>query len=238
MVGALTSLPPVSVLGHKASGLGSEDHPMRIMTRRAAGLLPDPWDAEARGAVAAYFDGLAGDWHTRTSPARNAVVLDALDRGLPELGSGRRVRRAGERHRGLHTDPRAPAGRRVLAVEVALEMLLRAPAEPGHRILADGARLPLADGAASAVVLVNCFLFPAEVDRVLGPEGVVVWVNSSGAQTPIHLPAEDVAAAPARAPGRACRAALGRACGASCTARSPEDCQRAAVTESARPTWG
>ena len=52
---------------------------------------------------------------------------------------------------------------------------------------------PLADGVADAVVLVNCFLFPAEVDRVLGPDGVVVWVNSSGAQTPIHLTADEVA---------------------------------------------
>ncbi|MCU1496150.1 MAG: hypothetical protein JWM47_103, partial [Acidimicrobiales bacterium] len=30
---------------------------------------------------------------------------------------------------------------------------------------------------------------------VLGADGVVVWVNSSGDQTPIYLPAEDVAAA-------------------------------------------
>ena len=48
-------------------------------------------------------------------------------------------------------------------------------------------------------MLVNCFLFPEEVDRVLAPDGVVVWVNSSGAETPIHLPPDDVAAA---LPGR------------------------------------
>ena len=44
-------------------------------------------------------------------------------------------------------------------------------------------------------MLVNCFLFPDEVDRVLAPDGVVVWVNSSGAETPIHLPSDDVVAA-------------------------------------------
>ena len=71
-------------------------------------------------------------------------------------------------------------------------------------MLADGARLPLADGAADAVVLVNCFLFPAEVDRVLAPDGVVVWVNSSGGETPIHLPPEDVdRGAPGPVGGRA-----------------------------------
>ncbi len=99
-----------------------------------------------------------------------------------ELGSGI----------GAYTPELARRWRRVVAVEVALEMLLRAPADVGHRVLADGARLPLRDGAASAVVLVNCFLFPQEVDRVLGPDGIVVWVNSSGTQTPIHLTAEEV----------------------------------------------
>lgn len=194
MAGSLAELPPVGIPGHKASGLGSDEHPMRIMTRRAAGLHPGGWDDTARAEVAAFFDGLAPEWHTRTSPERDAVVADALARGLPdggaadvcvELGSGI----------GAYTPMLAQRWRRVLAVEVAIEMLLLARATPGHRVLADGAHLPLADGAASAVVLVNCFLFPHEVDRVLASDGAVVWVNSSGAETPIHLPPEDLLAA-------------------------------------------
>ena len=39
----------------------------------------------------------------------------------------------------------------------------------------------------------------AEVERVLSRGGAVVWVNSSGEQTPIHLSPEDVRAA---LPGR------------------------------------
>jgi SAM-dependent methyltransferase len=143
--------------------------------------------------VAAFFDALAPEWHTRTSPARDAVVADALDRGLGdeggdvcvELGSGI----------GAYTPSLASRWGRVLATEVSLEMLRLAPAAVGHRVLADGSRLPLAAGAAAAVVLVNCFLFPEEVDRVLAPDGVIVWVNSSGAETPIHLPPADVVAA-------------------------------------------
>jgi SAM-dependent methyltransferase len=196
MPGSLTELPPTAIEGHRPGGIGSPDHPMRIMTRRAAGLHPGGWDDDARAEVVAYFDALAPDWHaTRTSPARTQVVADVLERGLPtdmepgdvcvELGSGT----------GAYTPLLRERWRHVLATEVSLEMSIRAPADVGHRLLADGSRLPLRESSADAVVLVNCFLFPAEVDRVLAPDGVVVWVNSSGAQTPIHLPAGDVVSA-------------------------------------------
>jgi SAM-dependent methyltransferase len=198
MPGTLEHLPGTAIAGHQASGRGSDDHPMRIMTRRAAGLLDPAWDEQARLETATYFDALAGEWHTRTSPERDAVVADCLDRGLPELGRADVCVELGSGI-GAYTPMLAARWRRVLATEVAMEMLLLAPPEPGLRLLADGAQLPLADGQASAVVLVNCFLFPQEVDRVLGPDGVVVWVNSSGGSTPIHLPAEDVLAA---LPGR------------------------------------
>jgi SAM-dependent methyltransferase len=197
MPGTLTALAPVEIPGHDPSGLGSPEHPMRIMTRRAAGLHPGPWDDAARTEVAVFFDALAPDWHTRTSPERDAVVADALARGVGddrgdicvELGSGI----------GTYTTSLAQRWSRVLAVEVSLEMLRLAPADVGYRLLADGSRLPLADGVVAAIVLVNCFLFPEEIDRALAPDGVLVWVNSSGAETPIHLPPADVVAA---LPGR------------------------------------
>jgi hypothetical protein len=92
-------------------------------------------------------------------------------------------------------------------------MLRLAPAGVGYRLLADGARLPLAAGSADAVVLVNCFLFPQEVVRVLSPGGVVVWVNSSGTNTPIHLPCDDVLAAlPGRWAGVQSQAGVGIWC--------------------------
>ena len=64
-----------------------------------------------------------------------------------------------------------------------------------------------------AVVLINCFLFPAEVARILAPDGVVLWVNSSGAETPIHLaPDEVVAALPGRWEGVRSGAGIGIWC--------------------------
>jgi SAM-dependent methyltransferase len=189
--GTLRHLPPIEIPGHEASVQGGASHPMRAMTRRAAGLEGAPWDAAARAEVAMLFDALAGDWHTRTTPERNAVVADALERGLPDLGRADVCLEVGSGI-GVYTPQLAARWRRVLAVELAMEMLRQAPADLGHRVLADGARLPVPDGTASAVVLVNCFLFPHEVDRVLGPDGVLVWVNSSGTLTPIHLPPEEV----------------------------------------------
>jgi SAM-dependent methyltransferase len=211
VAGTLTQLPAIDIPGHTSSGLGSPDHPMRVMTRRAAGLTGEPWDDQARFEVAMFFDALAPEWHTRTGPARDAVVADALDRGVGErtgdvcveLGSGI----------GAYTPALARRWRRVLATEVSHEMLLLSPADVGHRVLADGSRLPLRDGAADAVVLVNCFLFPAEVDRVLAPDGVLLWVNSSGGETPIHLPPDDVVEAlPGRWEGVQARAGVGIWC--------------------------
>ncbi len=56
---AIEELPPIEIPGHRSSGLGSDDHPMRIMTRRAAGLTSGGWNAEARENVSSYFDQLA-----------------------------------------------------------------------------------------------------------------------------------------------------------------------------------
>ena len=59
-------------------------------------------------------------------------------------------------------------------------------------------------------------LFPDEVDRVLAPDGPLIWVNTLAEETPIHLMPEEVVAA---LPG-AWRAVAGRAgTGLWCVAR-------------------
>ena len=170
-----------------------ESHPMRVVTRQVA-FDPDGWTPDRAAKVAELFDGLAADWHTRTTPERQAVLVDALDRGeiddlldgvCIEIGSGT----------GDNTPRLTGRFRSVVAVDLSIEMLRLAPAALAPRAQADAARLPLPDASCHAVVLVNALLFPTEVDRVLRPGGAVIWVNSSGDQTPIHLPAADVAAA-------------------------------------------
>lgn len=182
---------------------------MRVMTRRAAGLDDRRWDVEARQEVASLFDGLAQEWHTRASPERLQVVVDALDRGLSPARQAGTVLEAGS---GIGTYSTLLADRwdHAISFELSPEMAALAPAGPAHRVLADASQLPVPDASAAAVVLINMFLFPDELVRVLAPGGRVVWVNSSGESTPIHLLPEEVAAAlPGGWRGTAARAGAG-----------------------------
>ena len=210
---AIQHLTPIAIEGHRSSGAGGPDHPMRIATRRAAGLDADGWTPDLRDLVEDYFDDLAGEWHTRSSPERMAVVTDALSRGLGEIGAP--VGTAVEVGSGIGAYSSLIAERfgRVIAIDLSLEMLKRAPDGPAHRVQADGASLPVGDSSAAAIVLINAFLFPAEVERALAPDGTLVWVNSSGEQTPIYLSVDDlVARLPGEWTGAASRAGEGHWC--------------------------
>jgi SAM-dependent methyltransferase len=207
----IVELPAVDIADHVASTDADDRHPMRLVTRRAAGLADGGWDDATRRVVNDVFDALADDWQTRVTPQRVAVVADALERGAGEVTGGLAVEVGSGI--GAYTAMLAARWDDVLAVDLSLEMLRRAPPSAGWRVRADAATLPLADGAAAAVVLVNAFLFPEEVDRVLAPGGLVLWVNSSGDRTPIHLPTADVAAAlPGEWEGVASRAGIATWC--------------------------
>lgn len=169
-------------------GIGGPDHPIRIVTREIA-FEKGAWTPERAAKVAKLFDELAVTWHERDRPGRLEPLRDALDRGGPsagglcvEIGSGT----------GFATPLLAEHFDRVLAVDLSLEMLRRADPAAGQRLRGDGARLPLRDGSVGRLVLMNAFLFPDEARRVLGPDGALVWVCSSGDETPIYLSAEDV----------------------------------------------
>ncbi len=181
---------------------------MRKVTRQVA-FERGGWTPERARKVRELFDGLAPEWHLRAHEMREHALRDALTRGTPaggvcvEVGSGT----------GMGTALLAGHFERVIACDLALQMLLRAPAEAGSRVQADGARLPLADASADALVLVNALLFPAEVERVLREGGRLIWVNSLGDATPIHLSAADVAKAlPGRWHGVASEAGWGTWC--------------------------
>lgn len=174
--------------------LADDRRPIREVTRQVA-FDPGGWSPERAARVAELFDGLAPAWHERPAAGRFEAVDDALARGGPfpagpclEVGSGT----------GLVTPRLAARFSPLVSMDLSPGMLALAP--PGTlRARADASALPVPDGRAAVVILVNMFLFPPEVARVLAPDGVLVWVNTLGDATPIHLPAGDVASTLPRA---------------------------------------
>ncbi|MEY2476465.1 MAG: hypothetical protein QOG87_1780 [Actinomycetota bacterium] len=179
---------------------------MRKVTRQVA-FEPDGWTPERAAKVGELFDSLAGEWHTREHPLRLVPVADAFERGGPlgygiglEIGSGI----------GLGTAWLAARFGLLVAIDLSAEMLRLAPADAAPRVQADAVALPVPDASVDAVVLINMLLFPNEVARVLKPDGALVWVNTSGDRTPIHLSADEVdAAMPGEWSGVASEAAWG-----------------------------
>ena len=163
------------------------DHPMRAMTRSKA--FGEPWERADSRRVQQIFDSLAESWsESHVDPIKAAPVEDALDRGeVPldgrwlEVGSG-----TGAGARVLH-------GRvgSLVCTDIAAEMLRHAP-DLAPRVRADASRLPFPDGSFDAILMINMLLFPEEMDRLLAPGGSLVWVNTLGDQTPIHLPPSEV----------------------------------------------
>ncbi|MGI9431562.1 MAG: class I SAM-dependent methyltransferase [Myxococcota bacterium] len=192
MTGSLRVLPRIVEKAPDRPAVGGPDHPMRKVKRQVA-FESDGWGTERAMKVRALFDGLASEWQARDTAERGEALLDALERG----GLGRGEARCLELGCGTGAGTRVLSDRfhTVVAIDLSSEMLARAPAACAQRVQADACALPLRSGSLDIVVLVNMLLFPAELDRVLAPDGILVWVNSLGDATPIHLSAEDVQAA-------------------------------------------
>ena len=175
--------------------LDGSDHPVRSVTRAVA-ADETFWTSAAAAEMTERFDELAPDWVNRLRPEEFVGLPDACERGgldpaalCVEVGSGTGF---GTAHLVAHFGT-------VIAVDLSAGMLALAPPTPAPRVRADGAVLPLPDDSVDVVALVNMLLFPSEVDRVLRPDGAVLWFNTLGVRTPIHLPAFEVAEA---LPGR------------------------------------
>lgn len=187
MAGSVTWLPdaPGTITDLEVFGSAS---PMRKVTEQVA--FDDAWDADRRDKVRGLFDGMAAEWSSRFSIERAQSITDALDRGgvrgskVVELGAGS----------GLATTEIASRVTDFVALDLSMAMLREQPG-PTPLLQGDASVLPLPDGSADTLVLVNMLLFPAEVDRVLAADGRLLWINTNGHETPIYLSPEDVVAA-------------------------------------------
>lgn len=193
--GTIRHLPALIPPPEVPPDLDGSDHPVRAVTRAVAGDEAS-WTPEVAAEITERFDELAPDWQNRLRPEEFVGLPDACERGLLdpselclEVGSGT----------GFGTAHLATHFRTVIAMDISAGMLALAPPDLAPRVQADGASLPLPADSVDVVALINMLLFPSEVDRVLRPGGAVLWFNTLGVRTPIHLPAEEVAAA---LPGR------------------------------------
>lgn len=185
-MGTVRHLPRVVPTGGDAPDDVGTGHPMRQVTEDVAADV-DTWTPELARLVGAFFDDLAPVWNEGRTD-RNSVLADALDRGGPlpgpvvEIGAGT----------GIGTGILADRFEHVVAGDLSGEMLGRLPPDLASRVRLDASRLPFARGSVGTLVCVNMFLFAGEVRHVLAPGGALVWVNSIGTRTPIHLSAERV----------------------------------------------
>lgn len=163
------------------------DHPIRVLTKAVANGRD--WTAAHGTRMADLFDGLAPEWSERINDGKSAPIADALDRGAVPLDGSWLEVGSGTGAGSAVLDGRVAS---VVATDISAEMLRHASAVAVPRMRSDAAVLPVRDRSIDAALLVNMLLFPSEMDRVVRPRGAVVWVNSLGDQTPIHLPPEDV----------------------------------------------
>lgn len=185
----LTELPPHPSYRDPEPFAGP-DHPMRRLTRAMA--FGETWTADDAARVQELFDRMAPTWTADTvDESKAAPLLDAIDRGGVSV-DGRWIELGSGTGAGCHALDGVV--HQHVSLDLSYEMLAHAP-DRVPRVQADSSQLPLADDVADVVLMINMLLFPAEVDRILRPGGTVVWVNTLGDQTPIHLPPADVAAA-------------------------------------------
>jgi SAM-dependent methyltransferase len=165
---------------------GDAARPMRQLTR-AIVMDRDAWTRERAAEIASFFDSVASGWRERDVPERHDALVDALARGGPfpsgwcvEVGSGT----------GNATADLREAFADVVSLDLSRAML-RLASFKRHQVQSDAAALPLRTGSTAVAALVNMFLFPAEIARILADDGVLLWVSTNGDETPIYLPPAD-----------------------------------------------
>jgi SAM-dependent methyltransferase len=188
----LTELPRVIAEKPERPDLGELAASMQELTRNIA-TDTEAWTPEKATEMLGLFDSLASAWPERDRPERHDALGDALTRGGPLRGGPLRGRLCLEVGAGTGNETADLQAAFDVVVSIDLSRAMLSLASPrGRQVQADASLLPVGTGSAGVVALINMFLFPAEVARVLQPDGVVLWVSTNGDATPIYLPPVEV----------------------------------------------
>ncbi len=179
--------PDVGAVGAPRPALGGEQHASRRLQAR---LLADDADHAAAAELIASYRQMAAEWGAWAEQFGDYALPVAAGLGYArpqpvavELCCGS----------GQATAELVRAGYRVLALDSSLAMLAAVPPAPAvGRVAADVRRLPLADASCPLVVGLNAVLVPAEVRRVLSPDGQLLWGCSFGPGTPLYVAPEEL----------------------------------------------
>lgn len=162
---------------------------LRIIGRALSTLVARaPWSWPLlRSWTRRFWDRMASEWDTRTSPERLAGLRAALE----HVGSPRRILEIGT---GTGSGAAALAERfpdaEVVAVDISPEMIERAQAKAARVSfrVADAAKLPFPDGSFDLVTQNNVPVYFRELARVTRDGGAVLVTSTFGSATPYYTP--------------------------------------------------
>jgi SAM-dependent methyltransferase len=148
---------------------------------------PSSWTPELAKFTAEVFDAMAETWADERGGYRAAPLVDALGRGgapsdgrCLEIGSGT----------GVLTPYLQEVWDDIICVDLSMKMMLRE--QTGRQVQADASILPFPDSTFNVIVIGDAPLFAAEVVRLLGTNGTLIWSNALGRGAPYYLPTVDM----------------------------------------------
>jgi hypothetical protein len=154
-------------------------------------VLTNPGDDHAWARLAGTYDEMAQEWSAWavTQPGYAATVRDGLRAASRDEAPGWAFEVSCGT--GQATEVLAGAVARTLSSDVNISMLRGASEYPTVRYLAADVRhLPLRTGTVPLLVGLNAVPHVAEFERVLAPDGQLLWCTSFGAGTPLYVAPE------------------------------------------------
>lgn len=173
---------PTDVPAEPPVDLRAAVHPSRVALE---GVLADPDDGAAWRTLAQAYHEMSDEWTAFACGQRwyDAPVRAGLARAQRvdwalEVGCGT----------GQATASLTGFAPRIVATDVNMSMLAKAPALPEARYFASDVRaLPVSTGTVPLLVGLNAVPCVREFDRAIARDGQLLWCTSFGSGTPLYV---------------------------------------------------